>query len=469
MRNGQGGFWQTDLGPVERRPALAGDLDVDVAIVGAGYTGLWTAYYLRRADPALRVAVLEAEHAGLRRVGAQRRLALGHGDGRSRALCPRRAAATPRSASSARRSRRSPRSSGCARRRGSTPTSCAAAPCTSRSTRRSSRACARRCATSGSGAASARTICGCSSPTSCAARIRVDGALGASFTPHCARIHPAKLARGLARAVERRGAAIYEGTRALAIGNRQVATAHGHGARRVGRLRDRGLHRATARPAALAAAARKLDDRRPSRCPTERWREIGWDGCETLLDGAHVYSYSQRTADGRIAIGGRGVPYRFGSGVDTNAECPRETAVRAAARRSSRCSPRSPTPAIEHRWSGVLGLARDWCATVTADRASGNAWAGGYVGNGVSTANLAARTLVDLMLGRESELTSLPWVGHRARRVRARAAALPRRARAVSRLSRGRSRGGAGRSPRRAWPASPRGSRVADGPAPSLR
>ncbi len=52
---------------------------------------------------------------------------------------------------------------------------------------------------------------------------------------------------------------------------------------------------------------------------------------------------------------------------------------------------------------------------MTADRATGNAWAGGYVGNGVSTANLAARTLVDLVLERESDLVSLPWVGHRSR------------------------------------------------------
>ena len=63
----------------------------------------------------------------------------------------------------------------------------------------------------------------------------------------------------------------------------------------------------------------------------------------------------------------------------------------------------------------MLGLARDWCASVTADAASGNAWAGGYVGNGVSTANLAARTLVDLILGRDSDLVTLPWVGHRSR------------------------------------------------------
>ena len=145
--------------------------------------------------------------------------------------------------------------------------------------------------------------------------------------------------------------------------------------------------------------------------PAEVWAEIGWDACETLLDGAHVYSYSQRTADGRIAIGGRGVPYRFGSGVDRNAECPPQTADQLR-RTLGALFPATARVPIDFRWSGVLGLARDWCASVDGRSGSGLAWAGGYVGNGVSTANLTARTLVDLMLGRESELVTLPWVGH---------------------------------------------------------
>jgi glycine/D-amino acid oxidase-like deaminating enzyme len=250
-------------------------------------------------------------------------------------------------------------------------------------------------------------------PDELAARMRVEGALGASFTPHCARVHPAKLVRGLAEAVERQGATIYERTRALQLGNRQVATPHG-------RVRADWVVCATeGYTARIPGLRRALVPLGSSMIVTEplaqdAWRAIGWDGCETLLDGAHVYSYSQRTADGRIAIGGRGVPYRFGSRVDRNAECPARTAAQLR-RALTALFPVTADAAIEHRWAGVLGLARDWCATVTADRATGNAWAGGYVGNGVSTANLAARTLVDLMLGRESELVSLPWVGHRAR------------------------------------------------------
>ena len=63
----------------------------------------------------------------------------------------------------------------------------------------------------------------------------------------------------------------------------------------------------------------------------------------------------------------------------------------------------------------MLGVPRDWAATVGLDAATGLGWAGGYVGTGVTATNLAGRTLADLVLGRDTELTRLPWVGHRAR------------------------------------------------------
>ena len=68
-----------------------------------------------------------------------------------------------------------------------------------------------------------------------------------------------------------------------------------------------------------------------------------------------------------------------------------------------------------YHWGGPLGVPRDWRAGVRFDRAAGLAVAGGYVGDGVSTTNLAGRTLADLITGRDTELTRLPWVGHRSR------------------------------------------------------
>lgn len=70
---------------------------------------------------------------------------------------------------------------------------------------------------------------------------------------------------------------------------------------------------------------------------------------------------------------------------------------------------------IDHAWSGVLGVPRDWCATVSLDRSTGLSVAGGYVGKGVTATNLAGRTIRDLVLGRGTDLTRLPWVDWRSR------------------------------------------------------
>jgi glycine/D-amino acid oxidase-like deaminating enzyme len=146
----------------------------------------------------------------------------------------------------------------------------------------------------------------------------------------------------------------------------------------------------------------------------DTWAAIGWEGCETLLDGAHAYCYLQRTADGRIAIGGRGVPYRFGSRTDAGGEIAARTVDELRAR-LVRLFPMLEDVRIADGWAGVLGVTRDWCPSVTADPATGLASAGGYVGDGVSTANLAGRTLRDLLTGEDTELTRLPWVNWGAR------------------------------------------------------
>lgn len=75
-----------------------------------------------------------------------------------------------------------------------------------------------------------------------------------------------------------------------------------------------------------------------------------------------------------------------------------------------------PDLRVTHAWGGPLGVTRDWAASVGFDRASGLAWAGGYVGDGVGSSNLAGRTLADLIRGERTELTTLPWVNHRSPR-----------------------------------------------------
>ncbi|HKN93485.1 MAG TPA: hypothetical protein VJU60_04060, partial [Thermoleophilaceae bacterium] len=66
-------------------------------------------------------------------------------------------------------------------------------------------------------------------------------------------------------------------------------------------------------------------------------------------------------------------------------------------------------------WGGPLAVPRDWSMSVAFDRAGGFGFAGGYVGHGVAAANISGRTLADLVLGRDTDLVTLPWVGHRSR------------------------------------------------------
>jgi glycine/D-amino acid oxidase-like deaminating enzyme len=125
--------------------------------------------------------------------------------------------------------------------------------------------------------------------------------------------------------------------------------------------------------------------------------------------------YAQRTADGRIAIGGRGKPYRYAS--DTTGEGSADAPVAAELRaRLIELFPTLHDVGIDTTWQGVLGVTRPWRPTVSHDRTTGLAWAGGYVGEGVAAASLAARTLTDLILDRDSELRRLPWVAPLRRR-----------------------------------------------------
>jgi len=144
------------------------------------------------------------------------------------------------------------------------------------------------------------------------------------------------------------------------------------------------------------------------------WDDIGLRERETFSDFRHLIIYGQRSADGRLVFGGRGAPYHFGSRIRSDYD--RVPRVFEALRGTLiELFPAVRGATITHRWGGPLGIARDWHASVGLDAATGFAWAGGYVGDGVSTTNLAGRTLADLVTGRRTERTALPWVGHHSR------------------------------------------------------
>ncbi len=369
------------------RPRLGGDTDLDVAIVGGGFTGLWTARYLADADPSLRIGIVEAETCGF---GAS-----GRNGGWCSALLPTEIHSMHAAmVDTVDEVGRAARADGidCDYAKGGTLTLATNPAHVER---------IRAGAELWLDAEQARR------------RFDATGVLGAAFTPDCAAIHPAKLARGLALAVERRGVRIWEGTRARALRPGVVETDAGQvRAEIVLRCTEgytptiSGATRAVVPIYSLMIATEPL--------PDDVWERIGLGDRETFTDGRHMIIYGQRTADGRFAFGGRGAPYHFGSTIrgsfdlEPNVFDDLEAVLRSLV-------PQVGSAAITHRWGGVLGMSRDRTASVGLDRDSGLGWAGGYVGDGVATTNLAGRTLADLVTGADTELTRLPWVGHRSR------------------------------------------------------
>ncbi|WP_179580863.1 NAD(P)/FAD-dependent oxidoreductase [Glaciibacter psychrotolerans] len=409
MINGDVSFWWNQIGRDAPRAPLPGSLTADVCIVGAGYTGLWTAYYLKKAAPHLRVVILEQKFAGY---GASGRnggwLTNAVTGGRSQYVKTHGRPAAENFQTEMNHTVdeviRVAALEGIDADivKGGEFNVAYDAPQQERLV-----------AAARAEQAWSMTDVDLLSAKEAADRINVVGTTGAMWHPHCARIQPAKLASGLARAVEALGVTIYEDTHVSEILPHRAVTDRGTvEADFVVRATEgftaglKGLHRAWLPMNSSLIATEPLS--------AAIWDSIGWDGRETLGDFAHAYMYAQRTSDDRIAIGGRGVPYRFGSKTDSDGQTHAST-VEALRGILTRFFPATAGVAIDHAWSGVLGVPRDWAATVGLDPQTGLAWAGGYVGTGVTTTNLAGRTLTDLILGTPSALTELPWVNHRVR------------------------------------------------------
>ena len=408
-------FWLDSL-PADHnlspRQRLPGDISVDVAIVGAGYTGLWTAYYLHRLDPTMRIAILEAEFAGF---GAS-----GRNGGWLSALLPmtfeKMSAQHGRDRAVAMQQTMHEAVDEVARVTAEEGIDCHLAKGgylnlarTQPQVRRVHELLAyyRQW---GFGEQDYRWL----AADEASARLKATKVLGAGYTPHCAAIHPARLVRGLAETVERAGVTIYEQTRVVELGQRTVRCETGSVSADVVVRATEGFtarlpgHRRTVAPIySLMIATEPL--------PSSFFDEVGWAQRETFNDDRRLVIYGQRTADNRIAFGGRGAPYHFGSAIkpefDRHAEV--QDSLRALL---GEMFPSIGDAAVTHRWGGPIGAPRDWFCSVGFDQSAGQAWAGGYVGDGVTTTNLAGRTLADLILRRQTDLVSLPWVNHQSRK-----------------------------------------------------
>ncbi len=412
------GFWLDDAGDdLTPRPPLDGDVHTDVAVVGAGFTGLWTAREVLRRDPSRSVFVVEADIAGF---GAS---------GRNGAWLTANIAVTP--AELARRT----------------------TPATARRVVEVMRATVDHvldaCEEDGLDVQARRggvlriargvheqpvveqayaswRVLGVDdglelldAPT-LATRVRVADARAALFDPHGAAVHPGRLVRGLARSVERGGGRILEGTTAHSI--------HPRDGRRGPRVvTDRGTVTADAVVLATEAWTSQLPDHRRDVLPVyslivltepldaDTWSSIGWDGHELLSSQRLTVDYLSRTTDGRILFGGRGAPYHLGSRIRPAFD---DHGPTHALLREQLVSwfPQLAEVAISHAWGGPVGMPRDWLPNIAYDPATGLGRAIGYTGQGVGTANLAGRILGDLIVDGATPFAQLPMVGHRSRR-----------------------------------------------------
>jgi glycine/D-amino acid oxidase-like deaminating enzyme len=400
-------LWQSDE-RTSARPALGTDLSVDVAIVGAGFTGLWTAYYLKQRNPDCRVAIVEKEVAGF---GAS-----GRNGGWCSALLPMSLRTMEQTHG---------RAAAVALQREMFATVDEVARVASeqgidadivkggwiemarnRGQLERIRADLAELHSFGFSDDDHRELSRTEAFEMCGAT----DVVGAIYTPHCAAIHPGKLVRGLATVVEAIGVTIYENTAALQIVPGHVRTAAGDiRADVVVRATEGytatlpGTRRAIAPVYSLMLATEPLS--------AEVWDEIGLANRPTFNDARHLVIYGQRTADGRLAFGGRGAPYHWASSIQPSFEQHRPThdGLRQIL---LDLFPALGNATITHEWGGPLGIPRDWYASVGLDRTTGMAWAGGYVGDGVGTTNLAGRTLADLISNEATDLTCMPWVNH---------------------------------------------------------
>jgi glycine/D-amino acid oxidase-like deaminating enzyme len=407
-------FWLEDTGDsLAPRPALQRSSEVDVAILGAGYTGLWTAYYLLRANPGLRVAIVEKEIAGY---GAS---------GRNAGWC------SPRFPLSA---------NAMARRYGAEPTRAVLSALQSAvdeirdvCEREAIDACFRASGTltvargahqvaslKSSLAAYERIGLGdryrMLSADEVAEHVRVSDVHGGLYTPDGASLHPGRLVRGLARAVEAHGGVIYEQTAATTFQGGQrprLITEAGElvatkaivlaGEAYITRLQK--MHRAVLPAYSLISLTAPLSP--------AQWRQIGWERGENLSSTRNTVVYLSQTPDGRILFGSRGAPYAYNSRISDAQDRHAET-IDMIQKSVLEWFPSLAGIRFTHAWGGPVGMPMDWTPAVRFDSESRIAFAGGYTGQGVSTSNLAGQMLSVMIAGRETSFTQLPFAQRRS-------------------------------------------------------
>ncbi|MBP1326028.1 glycine/D-amino acid oxidase-like deaminating enzyme [Leucobacter exalbidus] len=404
-------LWLDTLPSLDYRAPLDGNVTCDVAIIGAGLTGLWTAYYLSEFDPSLDIAVIERETAGFGPSGRNGGWLTSGMAGTPGAFGIRPHSPEHRAAEAATREAvdevgRVVAAEGidCDYLKAGMLAIANTAPQEKRL--RANLANDRKL---GLGDDDVRQL----SVDEVATYARIPDMRIGSLNRAAARVNPAKLTRGLADVCERRGVTIYEGTEALEYGPRKVRCASGT---------------VTAKHVIRATESYTVQMKKESRrflplyslmiatepLPQTVWDEIGWSDGLLIQDTRHLFFYAQRTADGRIAIGGRGAPYDFGSPISRASEENEQVKTRLIGALKKHF-PAVGNAEITHHWGGSLGVPRDWTMSVTYDSATGVGSSGGYSGHGVAAANIGGKALAHLITEKDDAGLSQPWIGHKSR------------------------------------------------------
>ncbi|MGN8357237.1 NAD(P)/FAD-dependent oxidoreductase [Pseudomonas sp. SMN11] len=395
--------------PGQPRARLEGDTQADVVIVGAGYTGLWTAYYLLKSDPGLRVVLLEKREVGF---GAS-----GRNGGWASAIFPislhRVEQLYSHQAALQLQAAMNDTVDEIGRVLALEGVDADYAKQGFLSLARSAPQMARaRAAVESSARFGLPRQWQLLDASQARDRIGAEGVLGGLYTEHCALIHPGKLVRGLARLVESLGAKIYEQSAVTQMAPGVVRTEHG--AVR-GQMTVRATEAFTSQQPgksrfviplySLVLATEPL--------PSALLAKLNLDHRMAFNDMRHLRVYGQVTAEGRLVFGGRGAPYKWGSSMPDQADLVDSIHTKIH-HTMLEFFPALRDTGVTHRWGGALGVSRDWCPTVSIDRENRMAWAGNYVGDGVATSNLAGRLLRNLILGRDEAINTLPVVNHRS-------------------------------------------------------
>ncbi|ALP42653.1 NAD(P)/FAD-dependent oxidoreductase [Aeromonas schubertii] len=407
-------LWAHTLGePLTPRPPLTRDLDVDIAILGAGYSGLWSALLLKRRDPSLRIALLEAGIAGEGASGRNGGWLMGgfSGDLSYLAMLDGERREQTRRLITGTVARAATELAGlgiaCDLEHGGNLHMAARYP-EQRLRLEEELATLRQ---AGFGEEDVRRLEGAQAQD---ALQLPDGDL-ALYTPHCARVHPLKLVRGLARAVEAAGISLYEQSPVLRLSPGSVHLKE-HTVRAgvivsalEGYQRLLGLDQGATLPVqSLLLATEPLSE--------SQWQHIGLHRHETFADASRLVTYGQRSADGRLVFGARG-GYRFGGQVRTRfpftprylGDAPKGDEFDLRADLLLALFPHLAGVAITHGWGGTLGMARRFRPHALFDPRLGLATLGGYGGEGVGASLLFADTLSELILGGDGSLATQPW------------------------------------------------------------